>query len=825
MERTKQFFIYDTDAPDWDRKKSFFEQEPSTLAYFAEEWKKITKGIKVGGVFIHPWLYFHLNYFKTPIPQKNKTESTINPPLRDNEWYMAEMYSRAEQANKGLVLYGSRRFSKALKNSEPLYYTDGVQRPIGDAKVGDEIIGGDGKPTKIIGVYPQGKVDLYKITLSDGRDIVCCDEHLWQIQDVNTKEILVEQLKDFRLNFNNFAIPINPERKETTIKYVPIESIEKVEKNLATCITVDNEDKLFLTRNCIVTHNSVLESSILLWNSVIHGNSTSEIICGDVGDLNTVARFLRIGYTNLHPAFKAPTVKQDWGKLVQFGFKDKKSKDPIVFSEIIVKNANAGKTSASEKGAGGAPVSVILDEIGKYAFLPIFSSLLPALETPTGLKCVPILTGTSGTEELSRDALTVLSDPEKFHLMPMDWDLLESFVDPEYITWQRSTFGMFAPAQMAYKVGIEKQSSNLAKFLKDPENKKLQEIPIKVTNWKKAKEVYEGVFEKLKKDKQLLDKERMYRPLDPMDCFLSGDKSPFPKTEAKITLKRIIEEGTIGKDVELYRENGIIKYTLSDLERAPSRFQGGIHKAPMVLFGDLPLEKPEYGHFVSGLDPYKQAVSTTSSLGSFYVLERVVNLNIPIEKIRLSYTARPTRPESFYKNALLGIEAFNAECFGENADLGFIQYMEAIDKADLYLAEGVDWSRQRNPNSNPTKRFGYHPTAKNNEYLFRLVVSYCWQEVVIGEDEETKEPIVKLGIEYIEDPELLEEIIDWREGGNYDRIVAFGAALAWARYLDSLHVMPKRSASSYTNAELYNQKKKKEKAKLRAKSRIRKKRI
>lgn len=53
---------------------------------------------------------------------------------------------------------------------------------MGDLKVGDEVISVDGKPTTVIGVFPQGKKKIYRVTFSDGASTECCDEHLWLTQ-------------------------------------------------------------------------------------------------------------------------------------------------------------------------------------------------------------------------------------------------------------------------------------------------------------------------------------------------------------------------------------------------------------------------------------------------------------------------------------------------------------------------------------------------------------------------------------------------------------------------------------------------------------------
>lgn len=50
-------------------------------------------------------------------------------------------------------------------------------------KVGDVVISVDGKPTKVIGVFPQGKKDIYRLTMDDGASTKACEEHLWTVND------------------------------------------------------------------------------------------------------------------------------------------------------------------------------------------------------------------------------------------------------------------------------------------------------------------------------------------------------------------------------------------------------------------------------------------------------------------------------------------------------------------------------------------------------------------------------------------------------------------------------------------------------------------
>jgi phosphate starvation-inducible PhoH-like protein len=55
-------------------------------------------------------------------------------------------------------------------------------RPIGELQVGDLVVGSNGEPTPVLGVYPQGEKDIYRVTAQDGASTLCCGEHLWTVR-------------------------------------------------------------------------------------------------------------------------------------------------------------------------------------------------------------------------------------------------------------------------------------------------------------------------------------------------------------------------------------------------------------------------------------------------------------------------------------------------------------------------------------------------------------------------------------------------------------------------------------------------------------------
>ena len=54
-------------------------------------------------------------------------------------------------------------------------------RPIGDLQVGDFVIGSDGCPTEVLGVYPQGFKEIYRVHAQDGSSTLASGDHLWSV--------------------------------------------------------------------------------------------------------------------------------------------------------------------------------------------------------------------------------------------------------------------------------------------------------------------------------------------------------------------------------------------------------------------------------------------------------------------------------------------------------------------------------------------------------------------------------------------------------------------------------------------------------------------
>jgi phosphate starvation-inducible protein PhoH and related proteins len=63
----------------------------------------------------------------------------------------------------------------------PVLTSDGF-RPIGDLRIGDLVTGSNGKPTPVIGVYPQGRLPVFRVSAQDRASVLVSAEHLWAVR-------------------------------------------------------------------------------------------------------------------------------------------------------------------------------------------------------------------------------------------------------------------------------------------------------------------------------------------------------------------------------------------------------------------------------------------------------------------------------------------------------------------------------------------------------------------------------------------------------------------------------------------------------------------
>lgn len=895
---SKELYInMGNDIPLWNDLYSYEEQDDDVKQFWENEAMKLLNGVTINGVFIHPWLYWHINFWKMMI-DVGDDRIPGNSQLRDNEWMFAEFLKQAEEENKGIFMFGCRRFGKALLDSEILYLED-REKMIGNIVVGDKIYDDKGNLVEVVGVYPQGKVTTYRVVFEDGRNVICCGNHQWRVNhggkwhvrslrsiaglDYKSMSIPVgealnyptaklpvppsayasmlaaylggysgdmffdkyvckkflrssiDQKKDFIENFIRSFRNVVTGEEELTLSHIDMDVINFVQrmfwasgwyaklegnklilsrnrkelkirsisiygKEHATCITVDNDSHLFLTTNYIVTHNTAIMSSLLARNATMTYNLTHNVIGASKEDLANMGEYLEFGLDNLPPYLTINRTGNDWTKEVVLGTRNINNQRDV-HARIRITNVDDGKTRGSLKTAGGTPYTSIYDEVGKFPVLGAWLAGRPAHMMHGRMRGVCLMAGTGGNVEKSQDAQKIMNSPDEYGFIIMNYDILNKRVIKP--TWRICKSGCFVPAQMSH--AYEKKETTLDKYLGVENAPGLKKIKIKVSDFDKNTGIIKSRLDELvKKDRALYVQERMAFPLSIDDCFLNTNVNRFPVEDALKHKSRLLEEGRPGKTVDIYQIDGMkMGYNFSDKQLADYPFQGGNIDSPVVIYEDPPEEGGVFDYtYVSSLDPYKSDKADTDSVGSFYVLKRYVKINDPFAYcIVASYASRPPSSDDFCRNCEILQEAYGAKCLMENADRMYEFYLTRRNKQLMLLEDGERLAGKIiRAGARQNNKLGLAPTVPNQRMLFNTVIQYCWEDVVVGYDDDGNE-ITQKGIYRIPDIELLDEIIAFGPGTNTDRIIAFGHALLLAKYYDDMGYMPESTTQKENQKE------------------------
>lgn len=177
------------------------------------------------------------------------------------------------------VMIGSSSFGKAQPLDSKILTPDGWKL-MGEMKVGDYVIGRDGKPYMVSGVFPQGIRPIYKVTFVNGAYCECDIEHLWTVykkyknkpKTYTLKQIL-EKISDKNFK-NNFYIPINDKINDNTYEErfslycQEMKKHSKISKNGKHVIYKTDNQEMFEKMKFIVnsfgisiTYNKIIENN------------------------------------------------------------------------------------------------------------------------------------------------------------------------------------------------------------------------------------------------------------------------------------------------------------------------------------------------------------------------------------------------------------------------------------------------------------------------------------------------------------------------------------------------------------------------------------
>lgn len=128
------------------------------------------------------------------------------------------------------TLYGEPGSGKAEYIGNIIHTPSGIKL-FGDLKVGDFVFDRFGKPTKVVGIFPQGELDAYEVELTDGRKGVYNDEHLWgiltsrnNISVKSLKQLMEEGISKVDARGNNHSIHSIPTHSWVMYEEKPVDT-------------------------------------------------------------------------------------------------------------------------------------------------------------------------------------------------------------------------------------------------------------------------------------------------------------------------------------------------------------------------------------------------------------------------------------------------------------------------------------------------------------------------------------------------------------------------------------------------------------------------
>ena len=520
---------------------------------------------------------------------------------------------------------------------------------------------------------------------------------------------------------------------------------------------------------------SVLEASYIAWGATFDENSQNIIAGLNAPDIKLITDKIDKGLNFIPEYWRWQRIEDNWKNQVTLGIKTK-SGERIPFSSILIRNLDEGNNE--EAIAGTKPRKLIIDEIGKGNFLRGLQAAIPGFTTPYGWGCSPILTGTGGDMKKFMDAKSLMFDVDNFNFLTYN-----NAKDDKRI------HGLF----ISHKYRMEaKEDSTLAAYLNISGKSDLHNVKMLVSNEDKATEITNRDLERLKKagDRIAYLKEKMYYPQEVDDIFLNEDTNIFDIESAKRQKSRLLQQERTGTPVILFSGEKGIEHEFTDklpISNFPLK-NSDLKEAPVVIY-EFPIDNPPYGLYVAGVDPYRQGKSAYStSLGSVYIYKRMHEISG--EKYQdmfvASYCARPDKKETWEEQARLLIKYYNARALCENDDISFIEYMKAKGDAH-FLERQPEWLKEIVPNTTVKRDYGIHRSAaKVIDYLHTCLKKYMESPIFVEKNDAGEVIREVLGVSKIFDPVLLEEIIQYNDQGNFDRIIAAELAIAQALKMDPI---------------------------------------
>lgn len=564
-------------------------------------------------------------------------------------------------------------------------------------------------------------------------------------------------------------------RKNRNYNYkgIGIKSIRKTgEFEQQRCLCIDNENHLYITKDFIPTHNSYKGGAMLCRNFFLIPGSKSYVYASnkqyltddgiltkawdymDFIDSNTAwGKKRQVANTQMRRR-ASMIVTDDFGNKIEVGYK----------SEII--GVSLKDNPDSVRGKAGK--LILWEEAGTFPELEAAWQIArPSVEQDGIAFGTMIMFGTGGDQGSAVAALRrAFYDPKSFNCLEFEniWD--EGA--------QNRPCGFFVP-----------QHTNLD--IRDKDGNRLYMDKDGNTIHNKSRDFILGLRKQELENavsSQQIDRYIAEHSETPAEAFTELSGNIFPKKELQKQLAKI----RTNKKIQNHKQVGFLTETNGEMIWNIQK-GGDITQYPLpkdtdpkgaIVIWEHPVKNAPFGLYIAGIDPYDHDQSGTNSLGSCIIYKRFQDFESYSDIIVAEYTGRPATAEIFYENVRKLLIYYNARAMVENQNTGIFTYFNNKHCSYL-LADQPDIIKDIVNNSSVNRRKGCH---MNKEIKL-------WGEGKIKEWLEEKRNDEQLGLNTILSEPLLEELIQYNDKINVDRIMAFMQVMIYKEQLYNTKVKQK----------------------------------
>ena len=275
------------------------------------------------------------------------------------------------------------------------------------------------------------------------------------------------------------------------------------------------------------------------------------------------------------------------------------------------------------------------------------------------------------------------------------------------------------------------------------------------------------------------------RPVTPLEAMMEFNGNIFPKKDLMHHLAII----RTNKKLQNHKQVGDLNW-VNGLPVWTPKKHGDVVKFPLkkdddptgsIVIWEHPVKDAPFGLYIAGCDPYDHDRSGTNSLGSTFIYKRFQSFEQYYDIIVAEYTGRPATAEEYYENVRKLLTYYNARLLYENERKGLFPYFTS-KHADYLLADQPSIIADIVGKTTVQRKKGIHMSVQIKDWGEGLIKEWLTAEYAPGEKNLTK---------ILSEP-LLEELINYNDKGNFDRVMAFMMVMIYLQELHNVHVKEKK---------------------------------